>query len=77
MAPLAILGLSVQELVIILLIVVVLFGARRIPEIMRGLGQGVSSFKKGIRDDSNDSNDSNVNKGDDGDAADSKGPSST
>ena len=49
MAPLAILGLSVQELVIILLIVVVLFGARRIPEIMRGLGQGVHSFKKGIR----------------------------
>ncbi len=49
MAPLAILGLSVQELVIILLIVVVLFGARRIPDIMRGLGQGVNSFKKGIR----------------------------
>ena len=49
MAPLAILGLSIQELVIILLIVVVLFGARRIPDIMRGLGQGVSSFKKGIR----------------------------
>ena len=74
MAPLAILGLSVQELVIILLIVVVLFGARRIPEIMRGLGQGVSSFKKGIRDDNDDSND---DKGDDGDAADPKGPSST
>jgi sec-independent protein translocase protein TatA len=51
MAPLAILGLSVQELVIILLIVVVLFGARRIPEIMRGLGQGVSSFKKGLKSD--------------------------
>ncbi len=51
MAPLAILGLSIQELVIILLIVVVLFGARRIPEIMRALGQGMSNFKKGIRGD--------------------------
>ena len=50
MAPLAILGLSIQELAIILLILIVLFGARRIPEIMRGLGQGVSSFKKGIRE---------------------------
>ena len=49
MAPLAILGLGIQELVIILVIVIVLFGAKRIPEIMRGLGQGVHGFKKGIR----------------------------
>ncbi len=49
MAPLAILGLGIQELVIILVIVIVLFGARRIPEIMRGLGQGVHGFKKGLR----------------------------
>ena len=67
MAPLAILGLSVQELAIILLIIVVLFGARRIPEIMRGLGQGISSFKKGIRED-NDGD-----SGDDGKTDDSKG----
>ena len=63
MAPLAILGLSIQELLIILLILIVLFGARRIPEIMRGLGQGVSSFKKGIKEDG---------KEDDGNADDSK-----
>ena len=37
MAPLAILGLGVQELVIILVIVIVLFGAKKIPEIMRGI----------------------------------------
>ena len=59
MAPLAILGLSVQELVIILLIVVVLFGARRIPDIMRGLGQGVNSFKKGIRGEDDPADDDN------------------
>ena len=69
MAPLAILGLSVQELLIILLIIVVLFGARKIPEIMRGLGQGVSSFKKGIREE-NDGDDGN---GNDGKTDDSKG----
>jgi sec-independent protein translocase protein TatA len=67
MALLAILGLSVQELAIILLIVIVLFGARRIPEIMRGLGQGVSSFKRGLRED---------DKKNDSDAADTKGPTS-
>ena len=59
MAPLAILGLSVQELLLILLIVVVLFGARRIPEIMRGLGQGVHGFKKGIRGEEDDAADDN------------------
>ena len=69
MAPLAILGLSVQELLIILLIIVVLFGARRIPEIMRGLGQGVSSFKKGIRGDDEAT--------DDDGSGDSKGPPSS
>jgi sec-independent protein translocase protein TatA len=75
MAPLAILGLSVQELVIILLIVVVLFGARRIPEIMRGLGQGVHSFKKGIRgeEDGTDGTDAI----DDENGGNSKGSSSS
>lgn len=62
MAPLAILGLGIQELVLVLLIVVVLFGARRIPEIMRGLGQGVHGFKKGIRgEDDPDNNDEDGN----------------
>jgi len=59
MAPLAILGLGIQELVIILLIVIVLFGARKIPEIMRGLGEGVHGFKKGIRGEGESSDDDN------------------
>jgi sec-independent protein translocase protein TatA len=59
MAPLAILGLGVQELVIILVIVLVLFGAKRIPEIMRGLGQGVHGFKKGIRGEDEAADDDN------------------
>ncbi len=38
------------ELLIILVIVVLLFGARRIPELMRGFGEGIKSFKEGMRE---------------------------
>ena len=41
-------GLGVTELVIIALIVLLLFGAKRIPELMKGIGKGVRSFKDGI-----------------------------
>jgi sec-independent protein translocase protein TatA len=40
------LGLSGGELVIVLVAVLVLFGARRIPEFAKGLGQGINEFKK-------------------------------
>jgi sec-independent protein translocase protein TatA len=39
-------GLGVTELIIILVIVVVLFGASRLPEIGRGIGEGIRNFKK-------------------------------
>ena len=39
-------GLGVTELVIILVIVVILFGASRLPEIGRGIGEGIRNFKK-------------------------------
>ena len=35
-----------QELIIILIIVLVLFGAKKLPELARGLGQGIREFKK-------------------------------
>jgi sec-independent protein translocase protein TatA len=41
-------GLGIQELLIILVIVLVLFGATRLPEIGRGLGQAIRNFKKGV-----------------------------
>ncbi len=43
--------IGMQELLIILLIVILLFGAKRIPEIMRGMGRGVQEFKDGMRSD--------------------------
>lgn len=39
------------ELILILLIVVMIFGAKRIPEIMGGLGKGIKSFKKSMDTD--------------------------
>lgn len=39
-------GLGMQELVIILVIVLVLFGANRLPEIGKGIGQAIKNFKK-------------------------------
>lgn len=39
-------GLGIQELVIIFLIVMVLFGARKLPEIGKGLGKGIREFKR-------------------------------
>ena len=43
-------GLGVPELLIILVIAVVLFGASRLPLIGKGLGEGIKNFKTGMRD---------------------------
>lgn len=43
-------GIGMQEVLIILLIVLLIFGARRIPEVARGLGKGIREFKKATRD---------------------------
>ena len=43
-----------QELLIILLIVLVIFGASKLPQLGRGLGEGIRNFKKGIKGDDDD-----------------------
>ena len=43
-------GLGVQELLVIFLIVLLLFGAKRIPDIAQGLGRGIRDFKKAMKD---------------------------
>ena len=47
---LGLLGLGMQELIIIAFIVLLLFGARKIPELMRGVGKGIRYFKEGMKD---------------------------
>ncbi len=50
-------GIGTQELIFIVLIVLLLFGGKKIPEMMKGLGKGVRSFKdgmNGIDDESGD-----------------------
>ena len=42
---------SPMHLLIIAVVVLVLFGGRKIPEVMKGLGQGVREFKDGMRGD--------------------------
>jgi sec-independent protein translocase protein TatA len=40
--------IGTQEIIFILIIILVLFGAKKIPELMRGLGKGVKEFKDGM-----------------------------
>lgn len=48
-------GLGMPELLVILVIVVVIFGANRLPQLGEGLGKAIKGFKKGISD-SNEAN---------------------
>jgi len=50
--------IGLSELLIILLILVVLFGATKIPQLGRGLGEGIRNFKKGLRGGGDDDADS-------------------
>ena len=47
-------NLGPMELIVILTIVIVLFGASRIPQIGRGIGEGIRNFKKGLKGDDNE-----------------------
>ena len=51
-----------QEIFFIALIVLLLFGGRKIPELMKGLGKGVKSFKDGMNGVENDLNPDNNDK---------------
>lgn len=44
-------GLGVPELVIILVVVVLVFGVGRLPELGSGLGEGIRNFKKSVKDE--------------------------
>ena len=48
MTPLFIGGLGMSEVLVIALVVLLFFGGKKIPELMKGLGKGVRSFKEGM-----------------------------
>ena len=48
-------GLGMQEVLVIALIILLLFGGAKIPELMKGLGKGVKSFKDGMKEIDDDS----------------------
>lgn len=47
-------GIGTQEIIFIVLIVLLFFGGKKIPELMKGLGKGVRSFKEGVKGVEND-----------------------
>lgn len=65
--PLLIGGLGMQEILVIAFVVLLLFGGKKIPELMNGLGKGVRSFKEGMNDIKKEINDEpEKSKADDG-----------
>ena len=47
-------GLGMQELIIILVILLLLFGSTRLPQLARGMGKSIREFKKGVSDGETD-----------------------
>ena len=45
---------KVEELVVLLIIILVLFGAKKLPELSKGIAQSVKEVRKGFKDDSSD-----------------------
>lgn len=43
-------GLGAGEIILILIVILVLFGGKKIPEVMQGLGKGIREFKKASKD---------------------------
>lgn len=43
-------GIGFQEILVVLLIILLFYGGKKVPEMMRGLGQGVKAFKDGMND---------------------------
>jgi len=49
---------SGMELIVIALVVLLLFGGKKIPELAKGLGSGIKNFKKALKDDEGDAKES-------------------
>ncbi|MDE6577757.1 MAG: twin-arginine translocase TatA/TatE family subunit [Muribaculaceae bacterium] len=52
-------GLGMSEILLIALVILLFFGGKKIPEMMKGLGKGVKAFKSGLNEMENDVKDNN------------------
>lgn len=59
MEILTILSLSWQHILIVAILVLLLFGGKKIPELMRGVGSGIKEFKDAVKEDEKKPGDSN------------------
>jgi len=62
MSNLLLFGIGMQEVLVIALIVLLLFGGKKIPELMKGLGKGVKSFKEGMKEISDEDTEKKTNE---------------
>ncbi len=54
--PLLLGGIGTTEVILIVLVILLLFGAKRIPELMKSMGKGVKNFKEGMKEVEKDIN---------------------
>lgn len=54
------LAIGPWQVVLVAVVILLLFGGKKIPELMKGLGSGIKEFKKGVKDDDSKKNDSSL-----------------
>ena len=59
MKSLLLFALGAPELIVIVVLVLLLFGGKKIPELMRGLGKGIKEFKSASKEESNEKKEDN------------------
>ena len=62
LVPLAMWTPGLPELIVILVIILLLFGYKRLPELMRSMGKGVKEFKKGIKEEDEEKKEGGVSE---------------
>lgn len=60
-SPIIILSLSWQHMLIVAVVLLLLFGGKKIPELMRGVGSGIKEFKDAVKEDEKNPEDKSQN----------------
>jgi len=55
-------SLGLPEIILLVLLVIILFGGKKIPEVFKGLGEGIKNFKKAMNSDDDDKGENNKDK---------------